>query len=269
MRRAAGLAALAVLASAGAAHAQDAERDFCADRPGKGSPPCVLDAGRFQAELGVADGAWSRGGGTSTDDLAFGQLELRLGLASKVEGQLTWTAHERVRGKDPATGDVDTVSGAGDLGVALRWSLRNPGGDGVSVALQPFVVAPVGADGIGGDAWQGGVILPVSLPLNGDWSLALSPEVDVRPDADGSGRHAGFGGAIGVGRSFGPVALGVELWVDRDQDPSGHVTAASFDLTAAWAPSGTQDLQLDASAYIGLNRDTPDLQLAVGVAKRF
>ena len=266
------LAALAGL-SAVAARAQEAPRDFCADRPGKGSPPCVLDAGRFQAELGVADGAWSRGGGTSTDDAAFGALELRLGVTPTVEGQLSWTAHERIRDKDRATAGTSTVDGVGDLNLALRWSLKNPGGDGLSIALQPFVTAPVGADGIGGGAWQGGLIVPISLPLPfspiGDWSLALSPELDVRPDADGSGRHAGFGGAVGVGRSIGPVDLGVELWADRDEDPSGHVTSASFDLTAAWTPKSAPDLQWDAGAYLGLNHDTPDLELAVGVARRF
>ena len=260
---------LALLAVPVQAQAQDAPRDFCADRPGKGSPPCVLDAGRFQAELGVADGAWSRGGGTSTDDIAYGGLELRLGLTSTVEGQVSWSAHERVRDKDRATGTTSTVDGVGDVNFALRWSLKNPGGDGVSMAVQPFVTAPVGSDGIGGGKWQGGVIVPVSLPLNADWSLALSPELDARPDADGSGRHAGFGGALGVGRSIGPVALGVELWADRDEDPSGHVTSASFDLTAAWTSTTVKDLQLDASAYVGLNHDTPDLELAVGVARRF
>src|SRR3954468_6905870 len=96
---------LAVLAWISTAHAQDAVREFCADRPGKGSPPCVLDAGRFQAELGVADGAWSRGGGASTDDLSFGDLEPRLGLTSTLEGQLSWTAHERIRDKDRASND--------------------------------------------------------------------------------------------------------------------------------------------------------------------
>lgn len=261
---AAGLATLA-----GAAQAQDAGRDFCADRPGKGSPPCVLDAGRFQAELSLADAAYSRGGGTSIDDIAFGALELRLGLTSTMEGQVSWTAHERVRQKDRATGAVSTVDGAGDLGLALRWSLRHPGGDGVSVALQPFVTAPVGADGIGGGRWQGGVIAPISLPLSAAWSLALSPELDVRSDADGGGRHAGFSSAVGIGRALGPVALGVELWADVDDDPAGRVTAASFDLTAAWTPGAVKDLQLDASAYLGLNRDTPDLELAIGVAKRF
>lgn len=264
-----GLLLLSAAAVPSTVWAEDASRDFCADRPGKGSPPCVLDAGRFQAELGIADGAWSRGGGTSTDDVVLGGVELRLGLASTLEGQVSWTAYERIRDKDRASGATSTVDGVGDVNLALRWSLKNPGGDGVSVALQPFVTAPVGSDGIGGGKWQGGIIAPVSLPLNADWSLALAPELDVRPDADGSGNHAGFGGAVGVGRSFGSVALGVELWADRDEDPSGRVTSASFDLTAAWTPVATKDLQFDAGAYVGLNHDTPDLELAVGVARRF
>ena len=257
--------ALAALALAGSVHAE--ERDFCPDRPGKGSPPCVLDKGRFQVEVSGVDAILDKSDGVSTHDIAYGGLELRLGLASTVEGQLSWTPHERVRTKDQ--GVVGAVSGAGDLSLALRWSLRNPAGDGLSVAVQPFVVAPTGADGIGGDAWQGGVIVPVSIPLNDDWSLSLSPELDARPDADGSGRHAGYVLASGVGRMVGPVNLGAELWVDVDDDPSGRVTQTSFDLTAAWTPASLKDVQFDASAYVGLNRRTPDLQLVVGVAHRF
>lgn len=264
-----GLAAATTLLAAGAALAQSAPRDFCPDRPGKGSPPCVLDVGRFQAELGLADAAYSRGGGTSTDDTAFGAVELRLGLTPTVEGQLSWTAHQRVREKDRTSGAVSIVDGGGDLGLALRWSLCNPDGDGFSVALQPFMTAPTGVDGIGGGTWQGGVIAPISVPLNAEWSLAVSPELDLRADADGSGRHAGFSNAIGVGRSVGPVSLGVELWADVDDDPAGRVTSASFDLTAGWTPTSTPDLQIDASAYLGLNRHAPDLELVIGVARRF
>jgi len=263
MRALAGV--IVVLAIAGAAQAAD--RDFCADRPGKGSPPCVLDKGRVQAEVGGVDAAFTRGGGVSVDDVSYGGLELRLGLTSTVEGQLSWTAHERIRTKDH--GVVDVVSGTGDLGAALRWSLKNPGGDGFSVAVQPFVTAPTGSHGIGSDLWQGGVIVPVSVPLTADWSLSLSPQVEARENASGSGRHAGYALASGVGRAVGPVNLGAELWVDRDDDPSGHVTQASFDLTAAWTPKALKDVQLDASVYAGLNRQAPDLELVVGLAHRF
>ena len=259
------LTVLAGLAFAGAARAED--RGFCADRPGKGSPPCVLDKGRFQAELGGVDAAFARGGGVSVDDVAYGGLELRLGLSSTVEGQLSWTPYERARTSDH--GAVSTLSGAGDLGLALRWSLRNPAGDGLSIALQPYATAPTGAAGLGSDRWQGGMIAPMSIPLSGDWSLSLSPQVETWEDAGGSGRHAGYAVAGGVGRAVGPVSLGAELWVDRDEDPSGHVTQASFDLTAAWTPKGLVDVQLDASAYVGLNRRTPDLELVLGLAHRY
>lgn len=260
-----GFVFIAALSAVSAASAQ--ERDFCADRPGKGSPPCVLDQGRFQAELGGVDAAFSRGGGVSVDDVSYGGLELRLGLSPTVEGQLSWTAHERVRTKDH--GVVSTVSGAGDLGLALRWSLKNPAGDGVSVAVQPYVTAPTGADGIGNDLWLGGMIVPMSLPLSADWSLSLAPQIETRANASGAGRHTGYALAGGLGRAVGPVNLGAELWVDRDEDPSGHATQASFDLTAAWTPKRLRDVQLDASAYVGLNRRTPDLELVFGLAHRF
>lgn len=259
------LGILAVLALAGAAHAQ--ERDFCADRPGKGSPPCVLDKGRFQVEASAADALFSRGGGVSVDDVSYGALELRLGLTDIVEGQLTWTPRQWVRTKDQ--GVTSTVSGAGDLGLALRWSLKNPDGEGLSVALQPFVTAPTGANGISAEVWQGGVIAPISIPISEVWSLSLAPEIDARANASGSGRHAAYALAAGVGRAVGPVNLGAELWVDVDDDPSGRATKASFDLTAAWTPAALKDIQLDAGAYLGLNRKTPDLELVVGVAHRF
>lgn len=260
---------LTALATSGVAAAQSVPRAFCADRPGKGSPPCVLDQGRFQVEVGLADAAFSRGGGTTVDATSFGALELRLGLTASLEGQLSWTARQRIRTVDRASGAAETVSGAGDLGLAVRWSLRHPDGDGLSIALQPFIVAPTGSDGIGGGQWQGGVIAPVSIPLTGDWSLALSPQVAVRPNASGSGRHAGLSLTGGLGRSIGPFALGAELWVDVDDDPVDRVTAASFDLTASWATKTLPDMQFDASAYLGLNSATPDLELVVGVARRF
>lgn len=259
------LGILAALALTGVARAQ--ERDFCADRPGKGSPPCVLDKGRLQIEVSGVDAAFTRGGGVSINDVSYGALELRLGLTSIVEGQVNWTPRERVRTRDH--GAVSTVSGAGDLGLGLRWSLRNPAGEGLSIAIEPSLTAPTGDRGIGGGKWQGGVVVPVSIPLSPDWSLSLSPQLAARPNAFGDGRHAGYALAGGVGRAVGPVALGAELWVDVDDDPAARVTKASFDLTAAWTPQALKDVQLDASAYVGLNRKTPDLELVVGLAHRF
>jgi hypothetical protein len=44
------LVALLIYAIAAPAHAEGL-RDFCPDRPGKGTPPCILDKGHIQAEM--------------------------------------------------------------------------------------------------------------------------------------------------------------------------------------------------------------------------
>lgn len=261
------LLALMLMLGAGAARAQ--ERPFCADRPGKDTPPCVLDAGRWQVEASFADYALQRQDGVETKAWSFGDLEVRRGLAPRLEAQLYWSPYVTVRVRDDATGLVDKSSGSGDLALALRWSLRNPDGGGFSAALQPYVSAPTGADGIGAGKWAGGVLLPVGIELPGGAGLALTPEVDVTPDADGNGAHLAWSGVAGMSRGFGPVTLAADVWAQLDDDPAGRTTQATLDLSAAWTPAPVRDLQLDVGVNLGLTEDTPDVEVLAGIAKRF
>lgn len=139
----------------------------------------------------------------------------------------------------------------------------------MSVAISGFVTAPTGAPGIRADGFEGGIILPVSIPLNDDWSVSLSPEVDWVSNADGDGRHAAYTMVAGVGCGFGQWNLGAELWVSRDDDPNLATAQSTFDLTAAWAPPSMPDTQLDFGLDFGLNDDSPDVEFGVGVARRF
>jgi hypothetical protein len=108
-----------------------------------------------------------------------------------------------VRSRDAVTGETARLSGVGDVAFVLRQNLANPDGSGVSVAVQGFVVAPTGRDGIGADGWEGGVIVPVSVDLGGGWALALAPEVDYVGDEDGDGHHYVYAGVIGISRALG------------------------------------------------------------------
>jgi len=58
-----------------------------------------------------------------------------------------------------------------------------------------------------------------------------------------------------------------ELSLTRDRDPAGHATEALAGLSAGW--QATADSQWDIGAHVGLNRDSPDLQLYFGFARRF
>lgn len=239
-------AALALTAGAAAA----AERPFCADRPGKATPPCILDAGRWQLESALVD--------YQDHSWAVAGFELRRGLTSRTEASLAWTPIFTGR----------HTRGTGDLQLNLRTALTDPDGTGAMVSLQGFVTAPTATHGQGAGGWEGGLLLPASAPL-GAFSLAAAPEVDVVRDAGGGGTHLAYSAALGLGRSFGPLTAGVELWGKVDDDPAGRTTQASADLTAAYVPAATPDLQLDAGVNAGLNRRTPDVEVYVGVARRF
>ena len=259
--------AAALLAAAPASAQDDGLRDFCADRPGKGTPTCILDAGHVQLEVGLFDYAGQSDGGVRTESWGYGDTWLRIGVSELTEVQIGLTPYVTEETTDG--GFNDTIHGTSDLTLGVRHSLANPDGSGVSVALAGFVTVPTGSDAVSDNKISGGVILPIALPLNDDWGLSLSPEIDIVPDADGEGAHAAYAIVAGIGRGFGPWALGAEIWVGHDDDPMGGVTQSTFDLTAVWTPPFIADAQLDFGLNFGLNDDSPDVEFGVGVAKRF
>jgi hypothetical protein len=262
---------LAAMALPVAAHAQaqaespppaEGLRDFCAQRPGKATPPCILDAGHLQLEIGLVDPVIQNSGGVHEDTYALGATELRLGVSRRIELEAAWTPVIIDR-----TRDQPHVSGTGDASLAVLAALSDPDKMGVAVAAQAFVTLPTASHGLGAGGWTGGARLPIAIPLSGGFSLGLTPEVDVLRNAAGGGTHAAWTGAASLGRSFGPVSLGAELWGQVEEEPAGTISRASADLTGALMIG--KNLQLDAGANFGLNRKTPDSEFYLGVSRRF
>lgn len=250
-----------LLFSAVAARAEGL-RDFCADRPGRATPPCILDAGHTQLEAALADAVFLRSGGAHETLTAYGAAELRHGFTSMLEGEIAWTPLivDEARGQP-------RVTGSGDLTFSLRRALTDPAADGPAVSIQALVNAPTATHGLGAGGWTGGLRLPAAVPLSGGVLLGLTPEADVVRNANGHGTHLAWIGVASVGRAFGRTSLGAELWGMADEDPSRRTYQATADLTAALAVGA--NAQIDAGANFGLNHSTPDVELYVGVARRF
>ncbi|MEA3053498.1 MAG: hypothetical protein QOG72_2401 [Sphingomonadales bacterium] len=257
------------LSALGLAAAAQAEplRDFCPDRPGLGTPPCTIDPGHFDIELGLGDWTLDRTSASRTDTIEAGQLLVRIGLGDRLEAQVGWTAFGHVRTRDRATGAVTAASGVGDVSVALRRNLLSPDGGGVSLALMPYATLPIGNDVLGAGDWTAGLLVPLSFDLGGGAQLGLTAQAEAAADSDRHGRHLAYGGVAGVSLPLSE-ALGatVEIAATRDEDPSGHSTEWLAGLSAGWMAN--DDLQLDAGANVGLH-GAPDLQLYVGVSRRF
>lgn len=244
-------------------------RDPCFDRPGRLTPPCIVDAGHVAVEAGAVDYSRDRASDTATDRLGVADIELRVGLTDRLEAVGAWSPYNHARVKSRGNRKSSATSGVGDIMFGLKQSLLAPDGKGVSIAVQPFATAPTAKDIFGAGGWTQGLIVPVSIDLANDITLGLSPEIDRLPDGAGHGHHAAYTGVVGLNRAFGAVTPGIELYVSRDDDPGDRSTEATADVFVAYVPPSRPDVQFDAGINAGLNHDTPDVELSFGVSTRF
>lgn len=243
-------------------------RDFCPNRPGLGTPSCIIDKGHAAVEVGLVDWTTAHDAASREDTWTFGELTLRYGLTETLEVDLSWDGYGITRLKDRASGTTAGNDGVGDMSLALRQNLLSPDGSGTALSIMPYVTAPTGSDGFGAGDWGAGVIVPVSFEVGKGVSLAFSPEIDAAVDEDGDGRHLAFGSVVGIGFNLtDKLSATVEVSAMRDRDPAGATTETLAGFSLAW--KARDDLQLDAGVVAGLNDDSPDAELYAGVARRF
>lgn len=249
-----------------AAHPASAEdREFCADRPGQTTPPCTLAPGKVMIETAVAGWTLEQDADSRTDTLALGSSLLRAGLTSRLEAQIGWTPLGIQWTRDKASGAISRQSGTGDVTLGLTYGLAGANGP---VALQGFVTLPTGGAAIGAGDWGAGMRLPAQVSLTKGVQLGLTPEVDAAVNGSGSGRHLAYGGAAGLGFALNDkLTLGVDVAVFRDDDPDGATTRASSGASLAW--QAAKDTQFDLGGTAGLNHDSPDATVYLGIAHRF
>ena len=255
-----------LLAAANPAAADQAARKLCTDRPGLGTPACTLDAGHIQLEVGLADWTLDRQPGTRTDVWTAGDLLLRVGIADHAELQFGWTAYGWSR--ERSGGAVSRASGTGDLTVAFRRNLLRPDGAGTTLAIMPYATLPSGGHTLGAGDWSAGVALPFGFDLSDTLSLEFAPRIEAAVDSDRHGGHLAFGSVAGVTVDFNPAwYMTAELGATRDEDPAGHSTQELAGLSFGWTPG--RNVQFDAGAILGLNHESPDVELYAGIVRRF
>ena len=242
----------------------DDEPDLCVNRPGIGTPPCTLHAGRVMVEFGALEWDHSATSGTRDDTLTLADTVARIGLGQSTELQLGlggW-GHQRSR-----TGSaVAKTRGVGDATIGLRLGFGSE--DDAKVAVQAFVSLPVGRAPNGAGDWGAGFLVPVALPLPSGFALALTPEIDAAVNGSGHGRHVAWGGVMGLSHGLGKaLSLGTEISAYRDNDPDGASTDARVDVVAAWRAG--RSLQIDFEFDIGLTQSAPDHALMIGFARQF
>lgn len=257
---------LLLLAMSSTALADDASTPICTDRPTKANATCTVPTGSFQIETDIGNTVHDRQGASTTDTTNLINPTLKYGLGSRTDVQVNWSPRIRVETRDHMTGERTHTNGSGDLVVRVKTRLFET--DTASVAMIPFIKAPTAAHGLSNDRWEGGVAMPIGIPLPGGFSLTLGPELDVLADADGAGHHGALINLVNVAHPLGSkMTVAFEVWDSINRDPSGTVRQRSADVALTYLVRPA--LQLDVGANVGLNHATSDRQIYLGFSMRF
>jgi hypothetical protein len=247
-------AALLLLLACVAAQADDA---ISPDRPDFTNGPDVVAAGRFQIETG---GAWQR---TSADGVTTRQRStptlLRLGVGHDLELRLETEGW--LRQSNPS------ASGRGDIAFGFKWQMQD--GDETKPGLGWLfeVQTPTGSGAFKGRGLRPALSFLAEWDLPAGWSLGtMAGLVTDRNDADQRYTAAVLSASLDIPlsaklHSFAEIA-GQQLTSARN---GGNVVTAGTGL--AWQVSN--DAQLDAAIFRGLNHNTPDWAWTVGLSLRF
>jgi len=248
--------------------AQAADRDYCPDRPGISTPACTLSPGTWSVEVGLGDWTLDRDLTQRQDVLLLGDTLVRRGIADHAEVQVEWAALGLARTRDRVAGGTQHVTTVSDVTLALRRNLVSPDGSGLSVALMPFVTLPVGREPVSAGDWSAGLRLPLSYEISDSLSLVTTAEIDAAVDEDGHGRHFAFDEVVGAAAKLDDsLTATTEYQITADRDPERHHVEHLAGLSLDWMAN--DDLQFDVGANAGLDRDAPDVEVYLGVSRRF
>jgi hypothetical protein len=271
MRAAFALAGLAAAAAAAPALAQQQPtlRPLCASRPGLGTPPCVLDKGHVQFEIGVVSAQRDAEAGYRVETLALGSTEISYGLDGINQLSVVVAPYNIITTTNEATGTRRRIMGVGD--VALRWrhSLRNPDGEGLSIAAEGLLNFALGVPGVRSSGWGAGVLFPLSWAITDTLAFITAPGFVWSENIARTGQHFDYTGSFGLAKTLGDFALTVEAGYTRDGEPDSGRESASVAGSLAWSPPRDANLQFDAGFSLALNPSAPDVQAYIGVVKRF
>ncbi len=264
------LALIAVCAAAPVSAQDGGTRDhaprFCPNRPGLGSSTCSTGQGHVSAEIGLASRSIDKSDGARSDSVSVADSFLRYGLDDRTELQLGFIAFTHLYDRSGAA--ITKNGGFSDVRLGLRRNLiGNDGGD-AALAIEPYVALPVGAAAVSAGDWSAGVVIPSSFSFGSGFTLGATGIAAAAADADGDGRHFAASEYLGISHAItGSVGITGELGVSYDNDPTGDVWAPVASISLAWTPRAL--LQLDAGTVIGLDNDSPDVQLYIGISRIF
>jgi hypothetical protein len=231
---------------------RDLMREMSTDRPDVTESAYTVDAGHFQLELSLVEFVHD-----DQDVVSIAPSNLKVGLLNNVDLQIVIEPY--IHGED--------AEGFAATQLRVKYNIiGNDGGD-FALGVMPFVQFPTADDDFGAsDKYEGGIIVPASLDLRNEWTIAAMLELDFLRDDANEGYGQSLVHTVSLSR---PIAGELGGYVE-------YVGAANNDLGAGYiAEAGAgvtyglnENVQLDSGIYFGLSDEADDVRALVGISFR-
>ncbi len=239
-------------------------RDMNTDRPDKTESPYTVDAGRFQIETDLVTYTYNSDAGVTTRAVDILPFNFKIGLTHDTDVQIVYGAFSSTR--TSGNGATDTDSGFGDVTIRLKHNLWGNDGGTTALGIMPVIKIPTNTlAGLNNDV-EGGVIVPLAVDLGQGVGLGLMTEIDILKNSTGGYDPTFVNSATLSFEITKQLGLYVEAFVERSTE-SGAETVVTIDSGVTFAV--TDNLQLDAGANIGVTDAADDLNVFVGLSRRY
>ena len=243
-------------------------RDFSTDRPDVTESPYTVDAGHLQIELSLAE--YSLGSDRTTRTLDVLPVNLKLGLFDNVDIQFIFTPYQRQITRDEGQRNVDDGFSDETL-VRLKINLQGNDGEGVALAMMPFVKLPTGTGRLSNGHVEGGLIVPLGTDLPNDFTLGAMLEADLVYHDASDEYGVDLVHSVTLGHPIAGLLNGYIEYVGiiPRGAPAGIESRYQAIGSAGLTYQLRDDLILDVGARLGFSGDADRSAIFMGASTRF
>ena len=242
-------------------------RGLSPDRPDKTESPYTVDAGHFQVEMDFANFTYDYVDGMKIRAWNVAPFNVKIGLLNNADLQFVFDDYISTRTDDKAAGTTVKQSGIGDFTLRLKVNLWGNDGGQTALALLPYVKFPTSTAGLGNNAIEGGLILPLTLKLPDDFEMTIEAAGGVFRNNANHGRHGEFIQSVSVDH---PIAGKLSGYVEFFSNVSGERRAGwEATVDAGLEYLLTNNIQLDCGCNFGVTRAADAFNPFAGITIRF
>jgi len=238
-------------------------REMETDRPDVTESPYTVDAGHFQYETDIIRLINEKSDLKKTNTLLINQANLKIGITGSTAIQIGFQTYGWQKEKDITDGSAVTSNGIGDVTLRIKQNIiGNDKGD-FALAILPYVKFPTSKYDEE-SRFEGGLIVPMSYKLPGEWKLGMQVEIDRLKDLDQPAMHTEFLQTLTVSHELFKGVDGIaETYYTYDfksHQLSNYINAA-VQIEVA------RDFKLDAGINYGI-QDTAAKHYFIGASYR-